>query len=216
VVADSPHRGPLEALNLAEPAVARLTAYLDAVAAWSRRVNLTGARTPEERAERLVGDVLPIVALPGAGTLLDVGSGNGSPGLVLALLRDEGTLLDVGSGNGSPGLVLALLRDDLAVTLLEPRARRWAFLREAVRTSGGPRVDVRRERHDTYSGAPARTVTVRALALPLGELAPLVTPGGRLVILGRRPPLEGPFEAEAPGRAGVHVFRRLGAVSRET
>jgi 16S rRNA (guanine527-N7)-methyltransferase len=193
VVADSPHRGPLEALNLAEPAVARLTAYLDAVAAWSRRVNLTGARTPEERAERLVGDVLPIVALPGAGTLLDVGS-----------------------GNGSPGLVLALLRDDLAVTLLEPRARRWAFLREAVRTSGGPRVDVRRERHDTYSGAPARTVTVRALALPLGELAPLVTPGGRLVILGRRPPLEGPFEAEAPGRAGVHVFRRLGAVSRET
>jgi 16S rRNA (guanine527-N7)-methyltransferase len=193
VVADSPHRGPLEALNLAEPAVARLTAYLDAVAAWSRRVNLTGARTPEERAERLVGDVLPIVALPGAGTLLDVGS-----------------------GNGSPGLVLALLRDDLAVTLLEPRARRWAFLREAVRTSGGPRVDVLRERHDTYSGAPARTVTVRALALPLGELAPLVTPGGRLVILGRRPPLEGPFEAEAPGRAGVHVFRRLGAVSRET
>jgi 16S rRNA (guanine527-N7)-methyltransferase len=192
-VAGSPHRAPLEALNLPEPAVTGLVAYLDAVAAWGRRVNLTGARTPGERAERLVGNVLPIVALPGAGTLLDVGS-----------------------GNGSPGLVLALLRDDLAVTLLEPRARRWAFLREAVRASGGPRVDVLRERHDTYSGAPARTVTVRALALPLRELAPLVTPGGRLVILGRRPPLEGPFEAEAPGRVGVQVFRRLGVVSRET
>jgi 16S rRNA (guanine527-N7)-methyltransferase len=191
-LADSPHRASLEALDLPEPAVARLTAYLDAVAAWSRRVNLTGARTPEERVGRLVGDVLPIVALPGSGTLIDVGS-----------------------GNGSPGFVLALLRDDLAVTLLEPRSRRWAFLREAARASGRP-VEVRRERHDTYSGAPALTVTVRALALPLRELAPLVAPGGRLVVLGRRPRLEGPFGAEVAERAGVHVFRREGDVSRET
>jgi 16S rRNA (guanine527-N7)-methyltransferase len=173
--------------------LARLIAYLDAVAAWGRRVNLTGAQTPEERAGRLVGDVLPVVALPAAGTLLDVGS-----------------------GNGSPGLVLALLRDDLTVTLLEPRARRWAFLREAVRVSGRPRVDVLRERHDTYSGAPARTVTVRALTLPLRELAPLVEPGGRLVVLGRRPPLEGPFEVEKDDREDVHIYRRVEAVSRET
>jgi 16S rRNA (guanine527-N7)-methyltransferase len=192
-VADSPHRAPLEALDLGEPAVARLTTYLDAVAAWSRRVNLTGARTPEERTARLVGDVVPSVALPG-----------------------PGTLLDVGSGNGSPGLVLALLRSDLEVTLLEPRSRRWAFLREAVRVSGHPRVDVRRERHDAYSGDPARTVTVRALALPLRGLAPLVAPGGRLVVLGRRPPQEGPFEAEADAREGVHVYRRVETVSRET
>jgi 16S rRNA (guanine527-N7)-methyltransferase len=192
-VADSPHRRPLEALNLEGPAVARLSGYLDVVAAWSRRVNLTGARTPEERVGRLVGDVLPILTLPGSGTLLDVGS-----------------------GNGSPGLVLALLRDDLTVTLLEPRARRWAFLREAVRASGRPGVEVLRERHDTYSGAPARTVTVRALALPLKGLAPLVAAGGRLVILGRRPPLEGPFQPEEAERTGAHLFRRVGAVSRET
>jgi 16S rRNA (guanine527-N7)-methyltransferase len=140
-----------------------------------------------------VGDVLPIVALPAAGTLLDVGS-----------------------GNGSPGLVMALLRDDLVVTLLEPRARRWAFLREAVRASGRPRVDVLRERHDTYSGPPARTVAVRALALPLRELAPLVEPGGCLVLLGRQPALEGPFEAVTEDREDVHVYRRVEAVSRET
>jgi 16S rRNA (guanine527-N7)-methyltransferase len=193
VVGASPHRAALEALNLADPARARLTAYLDTVAAWSRRINLTGARTPEERVGRLVEDVLPLVGVPAAGTLLDVGS-----------------------GNGSPGLVLALLRDDLAVTLLEPRARRWAFLREAVRTSGALRVDVLRERHDTYSGRPSATVTVRALALPLRELAPLVAPGGQLVILGRRPAPEGPFEAGVAAAGGVHVFRRVEAVSRET
>ena len=51
-------------------------------------------------------------------------------------LPAPGALVDVGSGNGSPGLVLALLRDDLSVTLLEPRQKRWAFLREASRRAG--------------------------------------------------------------------------------
>jgi 16S rRNA G527 N7-methylase RsmG len=132
-------------------------------------------------------------------------------------LPEPGTLLDVGSGNGSPGLVLALLRDDLEVTLLEPRTRRWAFLREAVRRCGGRRVLVLRGRHDTYAGTPARTVTVRALALPLSELAPLVEPGGQVLILGAAPGLEGPFERKAPpvSGEGVHCFVRRD-VSRET
>jgi 16S rRNA (guanine527-N7)-methyltransferase len=156
-------------------------------------VNLTGARTPADRVRLLVAPVLLARALP-----------------------EAGSLLDVGSGNGSPGLVLALLREDLDVTLLEPRARRWAFLREAVRGTGGPSVQVLRCRHDEYPGPPARTVTLRALALPLPALAPLVEPGGRVVFLGGSPDLEGPFEAQdASGDA--HVFRRLsGHVSRGT
>ena len=127
-------------------------------------------------------------------------------------LPEPGTLLDVGSGNGSPGLVMALLRDDLDVTLLEPRTRRWAFLLEAGRRSGEGRVRVLRGRHDSYTGAPVRTVTIRALALPLAELAPLVAPGGRLVILGGRPLLDGPFEEETDtgrGPGDTRVFRRL-------
>jgi 16S rRNA (guanine527-N7)-methyltransferase len=131
-------------------------------------------------------------------------------------LPQPGTLLDVGSGNGSPGLVMALLRDDLEVTLLEPRARRWAFLREAVRRCGEGRVRVVRGRHDTYDGPAARTVTLRALALPRGQLAPLVAPGGQLLVLGGSPRLEGPFEevtvVPEAGRpeAKNRVFRRLG------
>jgi 16S rRNA (guanine527-N7)-methyltransferase len=167
----------------------RLAAYLDTLAAWSRKTNLTGARTPEERVRLLVADVLPAAHLP-----------------------EPGGLIDVGSGNGSPGLVLALLRGDLDVTLLEPRARRWAFLREAARASAR-RVLVLRQRHDGYSGPPARTVTFRAVALPVDELAGLVAPGGRVVVFGGRPQAAGPFAATGEGEGlsgGVSVFRRLG------
>jgi 16S rRNA (guanine527-N7)-methyltransferase len=154
-------------------------------------VNLTGAATPADRVALLVGDVLP--AAP--------------------LLR-PGRLVDVGSGNGSPGLVLALLRPELAVTLLEPRQRRWAFLREACRAAGRPEVEVRRQRHDQYDGPPAATLTIRALDLPLASLAPLVEAGGRLLLFGR-PRAEAPgWRAEA-APAGLQVFRRED-VSRET
>jgi len=132
------------------------------------------------------------------------------PVVPAAGLPDPGSLVDVGSGNGSPGLVLALLRDDLDVTLLEPRARRWAFLREAARAAGRP-VRVLRVRHDAYPGPAARTVTLRALAIPLDELAPLVEPGGQVLVFGGRPEAGGPFEL-APGSegvpGGVTAFRR--------
>jgi 16S rRNA (guanine527-N7)-methyltransferase len=123
-------------------------------------------------------------------------------------LPASGRLIDVGSGNGSPGLVLALLRDDLHVTLLEPRQKRWAFLREAARRAGVT-VEVLRARHDQYEGAPADTVTIRALALPLRALRPLVAPRGRLLVFGTPPPEDPALERE-PGPPGVHVFRVAG------
>jgi 16S rRNA (guanine527-N7)-methyltransferase len=184
----SEHREALEALGLGGQALSRLAAYLDTLAAWSARVNLTGARTPAERVRLLVGDVLAAAPLP-----------------------EPGRLIDVGSGNGSPGLVLALLRDDLEVTLLEPRARRWAFLREAARAAGRSRVRVLRLRHDACPGPAARTVTLRALSLPLEELLPLVEPGGRIVVFGGAPRDAPGLERTALGRglAGqIAVFRR--------
>lgn len=186
-----PHRAPLDALAVPEPARSGLERYLDLLAAWSGRVNLTGAATPAERVAVLVGAVLPA-----------------------APLVRPGRLVDVGSGNGSPGLVLALLRPELPVVLLEPRQRRWAFLREACRAAGRGDVEVLRQRHDQYAGPPAATLTLRALDLPLAALAPLVEEGGRLLLFGRP-------RAEAPGwraelaPAGVQAFRRE-PVSRET
>jgi 16S rRNA (guanine527-N7)-methyltransferase len=131
--------------------------------------------------------------------------------LPAAPLADAGSLLDVGSGNGSPGLVFALVRDDLEVTLLEPRARRWAFLREAARAAGRS-VRVLRLRHDGYTGPPARTITLRAVALPLAELAGLVLPGGKVLVLGGHADDAGPFARTGEGEGipgGVTVFRRF-------
>ncbi len=178
----------LEPLALPAHAIAPLSAYLDCLDLWARRVNLTGARTRASRVSLLVRDVVPLSAELGPGALLDVGSGNGSPGLVLAALRPE-----------------------LAVTLLEPRQRRWAFLREAARAIGRPDIAVLRRRHDQYGGPPAGNVVVRALALPLPELAPLVAAGGRLIVLGR--PLEGVAEGLGPAQpvpGGGWSYRRAG------
>ncbi len=47
-----------------------------------------------------------------------------------------GALLDLGSGGGLPGLVFAFLRSDARVHLLEPRHKRWVFLREAAAALG--------------------------------------------------------------------------------
>lgn len=151
-------------------------------------MNLTAARVPAERVRLLVGDVLAAAALP-----------------------EPGSLIDLGSGNGSPGLVFALLREDLDVTLVEPRSRRWAFLREAARAAlPARRVDVVRARHDSYPGPPAATVSLRALALPLGELDSLVARQGRILVLGGRPLADPPFVLEreiesVPGGARLFV-----------
>jgi 16S rRNA G527 N7-methylase RsmG len=185
-VASDPHAAALARLGLKGEAAVRVLAYLELLGAWSARVNLTGARTPEERVQTLVAPVLP--ALPWV-----------RPGL----------LLDVGSGNGSPGLVLALLRPDLPVTLLEPRTKRWAFLREAARAAARP-VDVLRLRHDAYQGPLAATVTVRALALPLSELAGLAQAGARLIVFGPAPEAGTdwvPCAAQPPGLP-FHLFDR--------
>ena len=181
-----PHRTALERLGLDELAVQRLTAYLATLALWSERVNLTGLKTAEDRVRVLVASVLP----------------------ALSLAR-PGHLIDVGSGNGTPGLVFAATRDEIDVTLLEPRLKRWTFLREAARAMRRPGISVLRERHDSYAGLRGSTVTLRALHLPLKELAPLVDPGGRLLVFGSRPEAGDGF-VEQPGVGGptCHVFRR--------
>jgi 16S rRNA (guanine527-N7)-methyltransferase len=179
------HRSALRALGVKATSEDALVAYLGRLAEWSPRVNLTGARTPKARVATLVAPVLP-----------------------LADLVPAGRVLDLGSGNGSPGLVLALLRPDLEVVLVEPRARRWAFLREAVRAVGRADIEVFRGRHRDYAGPPAETVLLRALRLPLEELVPLTAPGGAVMVLGRPAAPAPGFLQEADPAADVHLYRR--------
>ncbi|MFK3982582.1 16S rRNA (guanine(527)-N(7))-methyltransferase RsmG [Micromonospora sp. NPDC050397] len=104
------------------------------------------------------------------------------------------SVVDVGSGAGLPGIVLAIARPDLSVTLVEPLARRTAFLTEAVSALGlESSVTVLRARAEEVAGggiggdlALADVVTARAVA-PLDRLAgwclPLAAPGGRVLAM---------------------------------
>jgi 16S rRNA (guanine527-N7)-methyltransferase len=111
--------------------------------------------------------------------------------LVADLLPARARVVDVGSGAGLPGLVLAIRRPDLAVDLVEPMSRRVEFLQEAVLRLGvGDRVRTVRGRADEPAvvdlvGA-AEWVTARAVA-PLSRLVPwcfpLLGPGGTLLAI---------------------------------
>lgn len=161
-----------------EAAHKRLSLYLDCLCRWAPRINLTGVSGRAAAFETLV---LPIL---GAESLL-------TPPVV-----------DVGSGNGSPGLVLAALRPDLPFVLLEPRAKRWAFLREAAREMGASNVTAIRSRSDAYTGVKAGTVTMRAVGLDPKTLMPLVSPGGCVLVFGG-PKLEHAEEIRLPSGSMV-------------
>jgi 16S rRNA (guanine527-N7)-methyltransferase len=113
------------------------------------------------------------------------------------LLHPGTCVLDLGSGAGLPGVVLAAVRPDLQLVLLEPLLRRAAFLEEVVAALGLGNAAVRRGRAEELGGGrlagpgvlPAGLVDVvvaRAVA-PLDRLAgwalPLVRPGGRLLAI---------------------------------
>ncbi|AXO38562.1 rRNA small subunit 7-methylguanosine (m7G) methyltransferase GidB [Micromonospora sp. B006] len=114
--------------------------------------------------------------------------------VVAERIPEGASVIDVGSGAGLPGLVLAIARPDLTVTLVEPLARRTSFLIEAVQRLGLTRdVRVFRGRAEEAAagsrdreGLSADIVTARAVA-PLDRLAgwclPLLVSGGRLVAL---------------------------------
>ena len=131
-----------------------------------------------------------------------------APVLCIAAALEAGPVLDVGSGNGSPGLVLALLRPELEITLLEPRAKRWAFLREAARAAGRAEVRVFRGRHDAWPGPPAARSCSAPWPCPWASFVPWRPGRGRVVVVGRRPPGAPGFQAEPDLGPDVHVFRR--------
>jgi len=116
------------------------------------------------------------------------------------------TLVDIGSGAGLPGIVLAMMRPELAVTLLEPMERRCRFLSGCVAELGLANARVLRGRAEDAT-LRADVATARAVA-PLDRLAELavrvVRPGGLvLAIKGQT--------ADAELRKARPVLRRIGA-----
>ena len=130
---------------------------------------------------------------------------------LVELIPPDARVVDVGSGAGLPGIVLAVARPDVSVILVEPLARRAAFLEEAVAALGLDRTTVVRARAEELvpiRGRPridrADVVTARAVA-PLDRLTawclPLVADGGRLLAL------KGESAAEEVGAHAVAIAR---------
>ncbi|USQ80083.1 16S rRNA (guanine(527)-N(7))-methyltransferase RsmG [Ornithinimicrobium faecis] len=108
-------------------------------------------------------------------------------GIVESVLPHRTRLIDVGSGAGLPGLVLAIARPDLDVVLVEPMLRRTTWLDNAVKELDLLNVQVvRGKAQDFWGKLRAPVVTARAVAR-LGELAgwclPLLEAEGRLLAL---------------------------------
>jgi 16S rRNA (guanine527-N7)-methyltransferase len=179
----------------------------------------------EDRAKRVFGDHLDR-AIAFAQLLADHGVERGLIGpreverlwerhllnsaVIAELLPQNCRVVDVGSGAGLPGIPLAIARPDLNLTLLEPMARRVAWLDEVVETLGLSSVTVVRGRAEEASVreqlSDVDVVTARAVA-PLERLArwclPLLKPGGQLVALKGESALEEmERDAEAVRRAG--------------
>ncbi|NIJ34574.1 16S rRNA (guanine(527)-N(7))-methyltransferase RsmG [Sphingomonas oligoaromativorans] len=113
----------------------------DAVIAESERQNLVSAATIPQFDERHLLDSLQL----------------------LPHLQD-GVLVDIGSGGGFPGMVLACCRED-PIHLVEPRAKRATFLDATAQALGiGQRVTVHASKIERVALPPVRTITARAVA----------------------------------------------------
>ncbi|MDF5756164.1 16S rRNA (guanine(527)-N(7))-methyltransferase RsmG [Spongiactinospora sp. TRM90649] len=103
-----------------------------------------------------------------------------------AVPRDV-TLVDVGSGAGLPGMVLAIVRPDITVTLLEPLLRRVVFLEECAEELKLGNVEVVRGRAEELAGKRSFDVAVARAVAPLERLLtwsmPLLHEGGELLAM---------------------------------
>ncbi len=150
------------ALDVSRETLQRLQAYETLLRRWHKTVNLVGARTLDDVWRR---------------HFLDSGQ-------LCRLLQDSKTIVDIGSGGGFPGLVVAIM-SDAQVTLVEADNRKAAFLREASRLTAA-NTKVIAGRAETVPAIPADAVTGRAVA-PLVKLLslsePWIRPGGHCYFL---------------------------------
>lgn len=141
----------------------RLDRLVELLLLWQQKQNLIARSTVPHLWTRHIADSLQLLALaPNARIWVDLGSGAGFPGLVIACALAE-----------SPGA---------AVHLVESNSKKAAFLREAVRVTGAP-ATVHGERIENFLTkfrGPADAVTARALAplkLLLDHSVSLLTSG---------------------------------------
>jgi 16S rRNA (guanine527-N7)-methyltransferase len=164
-------RAAKSSLFLDENLASSLSAYYELLARWNRKINLTALDNPDEAIDRLL--VEPILAAR-------VISGNG-----------VSRLIDIGSGGGSPAIPLALaLGPEVALTMVEVKARKSAFLREAIRQLQLPNTTVETARFEELLSRPELLETFDVLSMRAVRVEPktlmtlqaFVRPGGQMLL----------------------------------
>jgi len=155
-------------LSLSPDSIAALIAHGRAVLEANARLHLTTVRDPAEFVERHIGEALD--------------------GAVLIPPDAAGVLVDLGSGNGYPGVPLGLARPGLRVVLAEASEKKAAFLEEVVRSMPGDRFAVLRrqvQRADDLADAAPTILASRAMGnwqRVLPRLSRALPRGGRLLL----------------------------------
>ena len=119
----------------------RLEIFTSLLREWNRTHNLTGDDSVEAVVANIVDSLFPVT-----------------------FVEKPSSLLDVGTGAGYPGLILAAWWSDIPVVLAEPRAKRAAFLRLAAMEMGLGRVEVQRRRVEEIVHSPFGLITSRAVS----------------------------------------------------
>lgn len=186
----------LEALGLALDVAARkqLLAYLDELSKWNSAYNLTAIRTPSEMVTRHLLDSLALLPV------------------IAAYVGDGARVLDVGSGGGMPGIMLAIARPDWRLTLLDSNGKKARFLRHLQRVLPLANVEVAEARVEAWTPpAPYAAITSRAFASLADFVSltrPLLAPGGVWVAMKGK--LD---EAELAAAAAAVEIRETRALS---
>lgn len=163
-------------ISLSDRQLEQCGIYLTELKRWNARINLTALKTDQEIIIKLFLDSLAL----------------------LPFLGEAHTLADLGTGAGFPGMVLKIARPEMAVTLVESRGKKAAFLEYLATLLELSEVEVAAV-HLTprlaRSWGPRFEVVVSRAAFSLAEFlklaAPLLFPGGRaLAVKGVHLPAE--------------------------
>lgn len=160
-------------LFLPDDLAAKLTAYYELLERWNRKINLTALERPDEAIDRLLLE--PLVA-------------------TRHFPAPDARVMDIGSGGGSPAIPMKLAMPASGLTMVEVKARKSAFLREAVRTLGLDNAAVETSRYEELLARPELhesfgILSLRAVRVEVRTLLTLqafVRPGG-VVFLFRGP-----------------------------
>jgi 16S rRNA (guanine527-N7)-methyltransferase len=167
---------------------AKLWVYFDLLFRWNQKINLTSLSldAPDEAIDRLL--IEPLVA----SKLVEVA---------------QRRLIDIGSGGGSPAIPLALAASNLDLVMVESKARKSAFLREALRhldmrgiveSARFEELLARADFHETFDLLSIRAV--RTELRTLNSLQAFLRPGGRLLLFRSKTAGSKPIDSVPPLR----------------